>query len=112
MIHAVIPYLPPVIMFAVTAGVCALFALPMRRWRPRSGVVRFYWRGVWVSLMAMTAMAGGMNVLVLLGLDVVGPTELLLSVLLTGFVALVVVGWVHMAGLGAWKVARRARRAG
>ena len=93
-----IQILPPAIMFAVTVAVCALFALPLRRVSPKSPVVRFYWRGVWMFLMAITAVAGAMNTLVLMDIDAVEITETLLNILLPAFVLFVVVGWFHSLG--------------
>ena len=106
MIH----YLPPLIMFLVTVGVVALFVLPIKRVRPESGVLRFYWRGVWLFLVAITCVAGAMNTLVLLGIDVVSETEAGLNLLLPAFVVFVVVGWFHTVGLGMLKLGRKALR--
>ena len=107
MIH----YLPPLIMFLVTVGVVALFVLPIKKVRPASAVLRFYWRGVWLFLVAITCVAGAMNTLVLLGIDVVRETETGLNLLLPAFVAFVMVGWFHTMGLGVLKLGRRALRA-
>ena len=100
----------PAIMFLVTVGVVALFVLPMRRWRPDSAIVRFYWKGVWMFLIAITAVAGGMNTLLLLGIDAVEVTQFCLNVLLPSFVGFVVLGWFHMVGFGLIKAARLAVR--
>ena len=95
-------------MFLVTVGVVALFVLPMKKVRPESGVLRFYWRGVWLFLIAITCVAGAMNTLVLLDIDVVAETEKGLNLLLPAFVVFVVVGWFHTVLLGAVKLGRKA----
>jgi len=86
--------------------------LPIRRWSPSDGVVRFYWIGVWVFLIAITCIAGGMNTLVLLDVDAVAVTERLLNLILPGFVGFVVLGWFHMILRGALKGAMSFRRKG
>ena len=102
--------MPAIIMFAATVLVCALWAWPARRWQPTDGTVRFYWRGVWMFLVAITSVAGAMNTLSLLGMDAVEPTEWALRVLLAGFVLFVVVGWFQLVGLALLRGAARLSR--
>lgn len=106
MIH----YLPPFVMFMTTVAMAALLALPITRWKPANRVVRFYWRGVWGMYIAIAAVAGGMNTLMLLGVDAVAETQVMLNILLPGVVLLTVVGWFHLVGLGVFKAARRIAR--
>ena len=103
-----IQFLPSIIMFFVTVGVVSLFVLPILKVRFESGVLRFYWRGVWGFLIAITCVAGAMNTLVLINIDVVSVTETALNLLLPGFVLFVVVGWFHTVLLGATKLGRKA----
>ena len=103
-------YLPPFIMFMATVAMAALLALPITRWRPTNRVVRFYWRGVWAMFMAIAGVSGGMSTLTLLGIDVAAETQLVLDLLLPGVVALTVVGWFHLVGLGLLKAALKIAR--
>jgi len=97
-------------MFLVTVGVVALFVLPIKKVRPESPTLRFYWRGVWMFLIAITCVAGAMNTLVLMGIDVVEVTEKGLNLLLPAFVAFVMIGWCHTVLLGAVKLGRKASK--
>ena len=87
-------------MLAVTAGICALLLLPMRLWKPANGTVRFYWTGFWVILCGISAIAGGVNVVLLSGVPMSESLETLLNVLPLLSAAFVVAGWFHLVGLG------------
>ena len=93
-------FLPAAIMFLVTVLVSAALIVPVRAWAPKQDTVRLYWTGTWLFLVAIAAVAGAMNTLTLLGLDVVGPVTVALNALLVGLVGFVVLGWFHLVGLG------------
>ena len=103
-----IQYLPAAIMFFATVAVSALFFVPIKRWSPEKGVVRFYWRGVWLFLVAITSVSGGFNTLLLLDYPAVTGMQLAVNVLVPGFVAFVVIGWIHMVGLSLLGLGRKA----
>ena len=90
-------------MLAFTIGLCALLWLPTRLWRPANGTLRFYWVGLWVMLTAIASIAGGVNVVLLLGVSVTAPLEALLNTLPLLAAAFVVAGWFHLVGLGVIK---------
>ena len=90
-------------MLAVTAGICALLLLPMRLWKPANGAVRFYWTGFWIILCGISAIAGGVNVVLLMGEPMTPALESLLNVLPLLSAAFVVAGWFHLVGLGVIK---------
>ena len=87
-------------MLAFTVGLCALLWLPTRLWRPANGTVRFYWVGVWVMLTGIASIAGGVNIVLLLGIPVSDALETLLNALPLLVAAFVVAGWFHLVGLG------------
>jgi len=102
-----IQYLPAAIMFLATVALAALFFVPIKRWSPENGVVRFYWRGVWLFLVAIASVSGGFNTLLLLDFPAVMGMQLAVNVLVPGFVLFVVMGWFHMVGLSLLGLGRK-----
>ena len=96
-------YVPALIMLAFTIGLCALLWLPTQLWKPRNGTVRFYWTGMWVVLSGIASIAGGVNVVLLLGVPVSDSLEAILNTLPLLAAAFVVAGWFHLVGLGVIK---------
>ena len=82
--------LPALIMFAITAGVTSVLCMPIFAFPLKNKIVNFYWSGVWVFLMLISAVAGAMNTLIILDVPVEQTATIYLSILTMCFIIFVV----------------------
>jgi len=69
-----------------------IFAFPLK-----NKIVNFYWAGVWVFLMMISAVAGAMNTLMLMNIPAEQTATIYLSILTLCFVIFVVFGWFRLS---------------
>lgn len=86
-------YIAATIMFFITVGFTALFWLPVLRFKQKSALLRFYWKGFWSFLSGLTALAGIQSVLIILGFDVQKIFTALLFGVTASFVVFVMFAW-------------------
>lgn len=110
LVESIWPFMPALVMFLITVGVCALFSFPPRRWPAKRPALQFYWAGSWMFLVAIAGLSGGASTLMLLGVDAVAAVEWAGAVLVPAFSAFVVLGWLHTVGWGLLRGARAAAR--
>ena len=90
-------YIPAAIMFSVTLSVTILFFLPMTMVSQKSAVLKFYWSGLWMFLALITAIAGGSNTLMLIGVDSYGAANVILTGVIAAFVFFVMFAWARLS---------------
>ena len=90
--------MPALTMFILTAGFAGVFMIPVTSYSPKDNIVGFYWRGVWLFLAMICAVAGGVETVNFLGLSAEPTGQVLLTMLLLTFVLFVVFGWFRLAG--------------
>lgn len=89
--------LPAIIMFAITIGITSLLCMPIFSFPLKNKIVNFYWSGVWVFMMMISAVSGAMNTLILMNIPAEQTATIYLSVLTMCFVAFVVFGWFRLS---------------
>ncbi|WP_026940886.1 hypothetical protein [Hellea balneolensis] len=89
--------LPALIMFTITAAVTSLLCMPMLGFPMKNKLVNFYWSGVWIFLMMISAIAGAMNTLIILDVPAEQVANIYLSILTVCFVIFVVFGWFRLS---------------
>ena len=103
--------IPVTIMFTVTFLVTVLFLLPVALVKNRHALIKFYFSGFWGFLALITAVAGGMNTLMLARIDVQTFAQAALVGILAAFVIFVMFAWVRLVGFAAFKVLKPKLRA-
>lgn len=96
-------------MFSVTLSVTILFFLPMTMVAQKNSIIKFYWSGLWMFLALITAIAGGSNTLMLLGVDSYGPANVILTGVIAAFVFFVVFAWIRLSAAAIFKFVRSVR---
>ena len=96
-------FLPATIMFTVTFIVTVLFLVPVMLIKNRKSLIGFYFCGFWVFLALITSLAGGMNTLMLMRIDVQTFAQATLAGTLAAFVIFVMFAWVRLVGFAAFK---------
>lgn len=92
-----IQLLPAAIMFTITAAVTSLLCMPIFAFPLKNKIVNFYWSGVWIFLMMISAFAGAMNTLMILDVPAEQTATIYLSILTLCFVIFVVFGWFRLS---------------
>jgi len=89
--------LPALIMFAITASVTSVLCMPIFAFPLKNKIVNFYWSGVWVFLMLISAFAGAMNTLIILDVPVEQTATIYLTILTLCFIIFVMFGWFRLS---------------
>lgn len=89
--------LPALIMFAITAGITSVLCMPIFAFPLKNKIVNFYWAGVWVFLMMISAVAGAMNTLLILDVPAEKTATIYLSILTMCFIIFVMFGWFRLS---------------
>jgi len=89
--------IPALIMFAITAGVTSILCMPIFAFPLKNKIVNFYWSGVWIFLMMISAVAGAMNTLMILDIPAEQIATIYLSILTMCFVIFVMFGWFRLS---------------
>ena len=84
-------------MFAITAGVTSVLCMPIFAFPLKNKIVNFYWSGVWIFLMMISAVAGAMNTLLLMDVPAEPTATVYLSILTLCFVIFVMFGWFRLS---------------
>lgn len=71
--------------------------MPMLGFPMKNKLVNFYWSGVWLFLMMISAIAGAMNTLIILDVPAEQTANIYLSILTMCFVIFVVFGWFRLS---------------
>lgn len=95
-------FLPAAIMFLFTVGFASVFLIPATSYTPKDSIVTFYWRGTWVFLSAICAVAGASNAITMTGRNVYAMSDAMLTSLLVTFVLFIMFAWARLAGKAAW----------
>lgn len=95
-------FVPAAIMFVFTVGFASVFLIPATSYTPKDSIVTFYWRGTWIFLSAICALAGASNAVTMAGRDVYAISDAALMALLVVFVLFIMFAWVRLAGKAAW----------
>lgn len=90
-------FIPALIMFAITVGVTSILCMPIFGLPLKNKLVNFYWSGVWVFLMMISAVAGAMNTLLLLDVPAEPIATIYLTALTLCFVIFVMFGWFRLS---------------
>ena len=90
-------FLPALIMFSITAAITSVLCMPIFAFPLKNKIVNFYWSGVWVFLMMISAVAGAMNTLLLLDVPAEQTATIYLSILTLCFVIFVMFGWFRLS---------------
>ena len=85
------------IMFVITAGITSVLCMPILAFPLKNKLVNFYWSGVWVFLMMISAIAGAMNTLIILDVPAEQTATVYLSILTLCFVIFVMFGWFRLS---------------
>ncbi|MEE9347702.1 MAG: hypothetical protein V3U82_05875 [Robiginitomaculum sp.] len=96
-------------MLTITTVVTAALFWPALRFPQKNSLVNFYWRGIWIYLGVISAVAGGQATAVLLGHDSAPFSEALLYALTVTFVVFVMFAWARLALKGLGHVAKKAK---
>lgn len=89
--------LPALIMFAITASVTSVLCMPIFAFPLKNKIVNFYWSGVWIFLMLISAFAGAMNTLIILDVPVEQTATIYLTILTLCFIIFVMFGWFRLS---------------
>ena len=89
--------IPALIMFAITAGITSVLCMPIFAFPLKNKIVNFYWAGVWVFLMMISAVAGAMNTLMILNVPAEQTATIYLTILTMCFVIFVMFGWFRLS---------------
>ena len=84
-------------MFAITVGVTSVLCMPIFAFPLKNKLVNFYWSGVWVFLMMISAVAGAMNTLIILDVPAEPTATIYLTILTMCFVIFVMFGWFRLS---------------
>lgn len=98
------------IMFMATVVFSALFFIPVTHFKRKTPLMNFYWSGFWVFLALITSFAGGGSTLMLLGENALTVSDAFVTLLMAGFIAFVVLGWMHISGHYVMRTLKRAVR--
>ena len=94
-------YVPAFIMFMFTVGFASLFLLPAIKFQPKNELVGFYWRGLWMFLAAICAVAGASNTLLLANFPAENVSQAFSVAIIVSFVFFIVFAWFRLAGKAA-----------
>lgn len=100
-------YMPAIVMFIFTVAFAGAFLIPVTNVDIKKPVLLFYWRGVWIFLSMICAVAGSANTLLLAKMPVAETAEIAQAAILMAFIAFIVIAWFHLAGQAAWIGIRR-----
>jgi len=92
-----IQYAPALIMLVITLIVAGAFLLPLF-FRKGGELLQFYWKGFWMFLALIAFVAGGSQVLVLLGMQVEPYDLAILTGILSAYIFFVVFAWFRLVG--------------
>lgn len=94
--------IPAAIMFIMTFIVCVLFLIPSR-FKFGSSLMRFYWCGFWYFLALIGFVAGGAEVLKILGWQVDHQSVAILAGIMSAYILFVVFAWFRLVGAAVFK---------
>ena len=94
-------YVPAFIMFMFTVGFASLFLFPAIKFQPKNELVGFYWRGLWIFLAGICAVAGAGNTLLLADFAAENVSQAFSLAVLVSFVFFIVFAWFRLAGKAA-----------
>jgi len=106
MIHIV----PPLIMFAITVMFTSLLFAPTVLVRQKNQLIKFYWVGFWLFLVAIASLSGAQNTLSLAGYQSRFVAEPILQGVLAAFIGFVFFGWCRLSGKAFMTFVFRKRR--
>ena len=88
---------PALIMFGITAAITSILCMPIFAFPLKNKIVNFYWAGIWIFLMMISAVAGAMNTLIILDVPAEQTANIYLSILTLCFVIFVMFGWFRLS---------------
>ena len=89
--------LPALIMFSITIIVTSVLCMPIFAFPLKNKIINFYWAGVWIFLMLISAVAGAMNTLMILDIPAEQTATIYLAILTLCFVIFVMFGWFRLS---------------
>lgn len=92
------PYLPALIMFAITVVVVGLCFLPATYER-KTPLLNFYWVGLWLFIGLIAAIAGGEQTVMLAGMESPELALRLQTSVSVCFVFFVIFAWFRLSGV-------------
>ena len=95
-------FIPAFIMFGATVLITSLLFVPVTLFNGKNPLVKFYWNGFWTLLAMIASFAGGMNTLMLLGIDAKAFAEAVLAGTLVAYVLFVMFAWFRLVGTTAF----------
>ena len=102
--------IPAAIMFLITACFATLFFVPIVKFKQKHELVKFYWIGFWLFIVALAAFSGGVQSLMLMGMDTtVFGTAVLFSLTLC-FPIFVMFAWFRLVGLALLTGAKKVKQ--
>lgn len=96
------------VMLLITTATVLLLLFPTR-FKFGTDLVKFYWRGVWYFLAAISMVAGSGEVFEILGYSVEQYIIAALSGLMTAYILFVVFAWFRLVGVGLFVGLRKLR---
>lgn len=102
--------LPALIMFLITVGLTTLFLVPVTKFPQKNELINFYWAGFWLFLVAIVAISGGVNTLMILDFNTYAFSNAVLFATVICFVLFVMFGWFRLSAMallaGAKKISK------
>ncbi len=102
-------FLPAATMFLLTAFFATLLFLPITKFPQKSPLVRFYWVGFWLFMVAIWTVAGGMNTLMLFEFNSYRFAEAVLFSTTLCFILFVMFGWFRLSALAVMTTAKKVK---